>query len=60
LSRGLTLASDDRVHAACREADLTLRPPLDGIAAMDFKDIDAIAGLGYHYASQRLAAWTPA
>jgi predicted acylesterase/phospholipase RssA/CRP-like cAMP-binding protein len=58
LSRGLTLASDDRVHAACREADLTLRPPLDGFAAMDFHDIDSIADLGYRYASQRLAEWT--
>ncbi|MGE5242844.1 MAG: patatin-like phospholipase family protein, partial [Betaproteobacteria bacterium] len=58
VTRALTLASDDRVRASCRDADLTLRPPLDGCASTDFGDIDRIAQLGFRYASQQLAAWT--
>jgi lysophospholipid hydrolase len=58
VTRALTLASDDRVHVACRDADLTLRPPLDDHASTDFKDIDPIADIGFRYASQHLAAWT--
>jgi predicted acylesterase/phospholipase RssA/CRP-like cAMP-binding protein len=58
LTRALTLASDDRVQVACRDADLTLRPPLD-YASTDFKHIDRIAELGFRYTSQHLAAWPP-
>jgi predicted acylesterase/phospholipase RssA/CRP-like cAMP-binding protein len=58
VTRALTLASDDRVHAACRDADLTLRPPLDGHASTDFNDIDPITEIGFRCASQHLAAWT--
>jgi predicted acylesterase/phospholipase RssA/CRP-like cAMP-binding protein len=58
VTRALTLASDDRVQAACRDADLALRPPLGDYASTDFKDIDPIADLGFRYASERLATWT--
>jgi predicted acylesterase/phospholipase RssA len=58
VTRALTLASDDRVHAACRDADLTLRPPLDDYASTDFKHIDPIAEIGFGCASQHLVAWT--
>jgi NTE family protein len=58
VSRALTLASDDRVQAACRDANLTLRPSLDGYASTDFKDIDRIAELGFRYATEHLAPWT--
>jgi NTE family protein len=57
LSRALTLASDDRVLAACRDADLVLRPPLGDYASTDFSDIDAIAELGFLHASQQLEGW---
>ena len=58
VTRALTLASDDRVHAACRDADLTLRPPLDDYASTDFKHIGAIAEIGFRCANQRLTSWT--
>ena len=53
VTRSLTLASDDRVEMACRDADLLLRPPLQ-YAATDFQDIDAIAEAGFRYASEHL------
>jgi predicted acylesterase/phospholipase RssA/CRP-like cAMP-binding protein len=58
LTRAFTLASDGRAQAACRDADLTLRPPIDGYTAADFKDIDTIAEIGYRHASEHVAGWT--
>jgi NTE family protein len=57
IGRAFTLASDERAHAACRDADLTLRPPLDDYTSTDFKLIDPIAEVGFRHASQQLAAW---
>jgi len=58
LTRAFTLASDGRAQDAGRDADLTLRPPLDRYASSDFKDIDAIAEIGFRCASEHLARWT--
>jgi NTE family protein len=58
LTRAFTLASDERAQAAGRDADLTLHPPLGHYSAGDFKDIDAIAEIGFHCTSQHLAQWT--
>lgn len=58
LTRAFTLASDERVQAAGRDADLTLRPPLDGHASSDFSHIDQIAELGFRHSRKRLAEWT--
>jgi predicted acylesterase/phospholipase RssA/CRP-like cAMP-binding protein len=57
LTRAFTLASDERAQAACRDADLTLRPPLDRHAAGDFSHIDAIAEIGFADARERLRSF---
>jgi len=58
LTRAFTLASDERAQAAGRDADLTLRPPLDRYASSDFKHIDSIAEIGFRHASEHVAEWT--
>ncbi len=58
ITRAFTLASDERAHAACRDADLALHPPLGDYASTDFKQIDPIAEMGFRYARERLAAWS--
>jgi len=58
LIRAFTLASDERSQAACRDADLTMRPPLGSYASSDFGDIDPIAKIGFHHALERLPEWT--
>jgi hypothetical protein len=55
LTRAFTLASDERAQAACRDADLTLRPPLGSHTAADFGQIDAIAEIGFVHAREQLA-----
>jgi predicted acylesterase/phospholipase RssA/CRP-like cAMP-binding protein len=55
LTRAFTLASDERAQAAGREADLTLRPPLDHYASSDFQHIDPIVEIGFRHASEHLA-----
>jgi predicted acylesterase/phospholipase RssA len=57
LTRAFTLASDGRAQVAGRNADLTIRPPLDRYTSSDFSDIDQIAEIGYRCASQRLSDW---
>jgi NTE family protein len=57
ITRAFTLASDDRAHAACRDADLVLRPPLGDYTSSDFEDIAPIAEIGYEHAAERLAEW---
>ena len=57
LTRAFTLASDERAQAACRDADLTLRPPLGSHEAGDFGQIDAIAEIGFVHASATLASF---
>jgi predicted acylesterase/phospholipase RssA/CRP-like cAMP-binding protein len=59
ITRAFTLASDERAHAACRDADLALSPPLGTYASTDFKHIDDIAEMAFHYARERLAEWSP-
>ena len=58
LTRAFTLASDERAQTAGREADLTLRPPLDQYASSDFQHIDPIVEIGFRHASEHLAEWT--
>jgi predicted acylesterase/phospholipase RssA/CRP-like cAMP-binding protein len=58
ITRAFTLASDERAHAACRDADLALHPPLGDYASTDFQQIDPIADMAFHYASERLAEWS--
>jgi predicted acylesterase/phospholipase RssA len=60
LTRAFTLASDERAQTAGHEADLALRPPLEGYSSSDFKHIKPIAEIGYRYASRRLAEWSNA
>jgi predicted acylesterase/phospholipase RssA len=55
LTKAFTLASEERSQAACREADLTIRPALGDYASSDFGDIDAIEALGYESARSALA-----
>ncbi len=57
LTRAFTLASDERAQAACRDADLTLRPPLGSHGAGDFGRIDAIAEIGFVHARETLASF---
>jgi NTE family protein len=57
LTRAFTLASDERAQAACRDADLTLRPPLGSHASSDFDRIDAIAQIGFVHAREQLASF---
>jgi predicted acylesterase/phospholipase RssA/CRP-like cAMP-binding protein len=57
LTRAFTLASDERAQAACRDADLTLRPPLGSLGAGDFGQIDAIAEIGFAHARERLGSF---
>jgi NTE family protein len=56
LTRAFTLASDERARAAGRDADLTLRPPLE-YASSDFACIDPIAEIGFRYASEHVTRW---
>jgi hypothetical protein len=39
-----------------QDADLCLRPPIDGYGVLEFELLDEIADVGYRYASQKLAA----
>ena len=55
LTRAFTLASDERAQAACRDADLVIRPRLGDYASSDFGDIDAIEALGYESTREALA-----
>jgi NTE family protein len=57
LTRAFTLASDERAQAACRDADLTLRPPLGSHGAGDFGQIDAIAEIGFAHARETLPSF---
>jgi hypothetical protein len=58
LTRAFTLASNERAQAAGRDADLTLRAPLDGYASSDFTHMDPIAEIGFRHASEHVTEWT--
>lgn len=57
LMRAFTLASDGRAQASGRNADLTIRPPLDTYASIDFEQLQPISEIGNRCAREQLANW---
>ena len=57
LSRSVLLGSVRDSQASGRQADLYLRPPVDGVPMGAFKSIDDVVELGYRYASKQVEAW---
>ncbi len=57
LTRAFTLASDGRARESARQADLVIRPALDGWTSADFSRIDPISEAGFQATSDALAGW---
>lgn len=57
LMRASTLASVEHAALARAEADLYLKPPVDGFAMFEMTAIDRIVEIGYRHARSRLEGW---
>ncbi|HJR64238.1 MAG TPA: cyclic nucleotide-binding and patatin-like phospholipase domain-containing protein [Gemmatimonadaceae bacterium] len=55
--RASVLHSIHREKAALREADVSLRPPIDEFGLMDFPRFDEIVAAGYDHARDEIATW---
>jgi NTE family protein/lysophospholipid hydrolase len=55
--RASMLHSIYREKAALREADFSLRPPIDEFGLMDFPRFDDIVAAGYDHARDEIATW---
>jgi hypothetical protein len=57
IMRTATLASADRARAVERDADLYVRPPIQGFGLLDFERLRAIVDVGYQHTAALLASW---
>jgi NTE family protein/lysophospholipid hydrolase len=55
--RASLLHSTRREQLALAEADLTLRPPVEGFSMMDFPRLAELVALGYDYTRGAVASW---
>jgi predicted acylesterase/phospholipase RssA len=55
--RASLLHSTRREQLALAEADLTLRPPVEGFSMMDFPRLAELVALGYDYTRSAVASW---
>ena len=55
--RASLLHSTRREQLALDDADLTLRPPVEGFSMMDFPRLAELIALGYDYARGAVASW---
>src|SRR4030095_5325903 len=53
------VASAAHSRAMYAQADLVLRPPVEGFGLLDVRPFDRIVEVGYEHARERLAAWKP-
>lgn len=56
LLRTTDVASSHRTREVKKDADLSLRPPIDGYGVLQFELLDEIADVGYRYTTEKLAA----
>ena len=57
MQRTALLGSVRDSHAAGRQADLYLRPPIDEFGMTSFRAIDQLIDIGYRYARERIDEW---
>ena len=58
LMRAILLNSAARERSAIGEADLCLRPPVEGFGLMDFSRLPDLVKVGHDYAVEELSAWS--
>jgi NTE family protein/lysophospholipid hydrolase len=56
LMRTTDVGSSQKTREVKKDADLCLRPPIDGYGVLEFESLDEIADVGYRYAKEKLAA----
>jgi NTE family protein/lysophospholipid hydrolase len=56
LIRAADVSSSQKTKEVKRDADVYLRPPVDGFSVLGFEALDRITDVGYRYAMDRLAA----
>ena len=56
LIRTTDVSSSQKTREVKKNADLCLRPPIDGYGVLEFELLDEIADVGYRYAKDTLAA----
>lgn len=55
LMRTTEVSSNQKTNEVKRDADLCLRPPIDGYGVLEFESIDQIVEAGYRYTQTQLA-----
>jgi predicted acylesterase/phospholipase RssA/CRP-like cAMP-binding protein len=54
LMRTTDVGSSQKTREVKKDADLCLRPPVDGFGTLQFEALDAIADVGYRYTKEKL------
>jgi NTE family protein/lysophospholipid hydrolase len=55
LIRTTDVSSSQKTKEVKRDADVYLRPPIDGYGVLEFESLEEIAEVGYRYAKEKLA-----
>ena len=53
--RTTDVASSEKTREVKKDADLYLRPPIDGYGTLEFELLEEIADVGYRYAKEKIA-----
>ena len=57
LMRTTIIGSISKTNAVKTQADLYIQPPLSQFKLLDFKALEKIVDVGYHYTKQCLEEW---